>query len=161
MEYPRKLLELRHVSTQLVLTIIHDESESPREQRHEWYASRLDNKVVEDLGSPDGPPPSLPDPLLHLLLDDPPRSRTRNQRRRNADNPEPPFADTHPTDEGDDVVHLVGGVDEVPGDAERAGEGEDGHAVDVHRDEGAHHQEGAHNACDTSDEARSIQVPVV
>ena len=64
-------------------------------------------------------------------------------------------------DEGDDVVHLVAGVDVVALLAQLAGEGEDAHGVDVEGDEGPHHQRGPHDARHAGHHARLVQPPVV
>ena len=56
---------------------------------------------------------------------------------------------------------LVSRVDEVSGFAKGRREGEDGHGVDVERNQGTEHQEGPQHPGHPRDEGQSVQVPVV
>ena len=49
----------------------------------------------------------------------------------------------------------------IAGYAERGREGEDGHGVDVERDEGTQHEESPHHSCHSGHERQRVQVPVV
>ena len=65
------------------LTVINEEDESPGHGCEEGDVPGLDDKVVKDLGGPDGPTSSLTSPLFDLILKHTAGSWAGNKRNRN------------------------------------------------------------------------------
>ena len=116
---------------------------------------------MENLTSTNGPTFTLSEPFAELF----PLARawgwTRNHRHRNHEDLNSLLQGLHAGQGVDDVIHLIVRMEELALDAEIQRKAEDGHGVDVERDQESQHVSSTHDANGANIEGPLIQEVIV